>query len=287
MRRFAFLTLALGMLLPALASAPAHAQASRTWVSGVGDDVNPCSRTAPCKTFAGAISKTAAAGEINCLDPGGFGAVTITKSITISCEAGTAGVVVSGTNAIIINAAATDVVYLKGLDIEGLGTGLIGIKFLSGASLTVDHCVIRGFQASGSLGIAFTPSANATMTVVDTVVSKNGTAGSGGGIQVAPSNGTAKAFATLSRVTLERNGIGMAANGQGGVSSIALFETTVNDSLTIGVLAAGAGAVIRMGRSAILGSGGAATSGNVLSYLDNQISNNNPDTTPATAGGYK
>src|SRR5450432_4615171 len=76
----------------------ASAQATRTWVSGVGDDVNPCSRTAPCKTFAGAISKTAAGGEINCLDPGGFGGVTITKSMTISCEAGTAGVVVAGTN---------------------------------------------------------------------------------------------------------------------------------------------------------------------------------------------
>jgi hypothetical protein len=65
---------------------PAYAQASRTWVSGVGDDANPCSRTAPCKTFAGAISKTAVNGEINCLDPGGFGAVTITKSITIDCH---------------------------------------------------------------------------------------------------------------------------------------------------------------------------------------------------------
>lgn len=63
-----------------LAAAPAQAQASRTWVSGVGDDANPCSRTAPCKTFAGTISKTAAKGEINVMDPGGYGAVTITKS---------------------------------------------------------------------------------------------------------------------------------------------------------------------------------------------------------------
>jgi hypothetical protein len=62
----------------------AQAQATRTWVSGVGDDANPCSRTAPCKTFAGAISKTAPCGEISVLDPGGFGAVTITKSITIN-----------------------------------------------------------------------------------------------------------------------------------------------------------------------------------------------------------
>src|SRR2546423_14432438 len=79
------IAIASAILIPAFATAPAHAQATRTWVSGVGDDVNPCSRTAPCKTFAGAISKTAAGGKINCLDPGGFGAVTITKSIEIDC----------------------------------------------------------------------------------------------------------------------------------------------------------------------------------------------------------
>src|ERR1700704_5666745 len=97
-------------------ASPASAQATRTWVSGVGDDANPCSRTAPCKTFAGAISKTAAAGEINCIDPGGFGAVTITKSMTIDCRNTEAGVLVSGTNGIIINALSTDTVVLRGLD---------------------------------------------------------------------------------------------------------------------------------------------------------------------------
>ncbi|MEY2499360.1 MAG: hypothetical protein QOD12_2916, partial [Verrucomicrobiota bacterium] len=96
----------------------AQAQATRTWVSGVGDDANPCSRTAPCKTFAGAISKTASGGEINVLDPGGFGGVTITKPITISAEGVEAGVLVSGTNAIIVNVPnATDFVVLRGLDI--------------------------------------------------------------------------------------------------------------------------------------------------------------------------
>src|ERR1700736_4444847 len=122
MRRIALLALFVGFLASFLASAPAHAQATRTWVSGVGDDANPCSRTAPCKTFAGAISKTAVAGEIDCLDPGGFGAVTITKSITLSCEMGTAGVLVSGTNGIIINAAVTDTVFLRGLDFEGINS---------------------------------------------------------------------------------------------------------------------------------------------------------------------
>src|SRR6201994_2847805 len=114
---------------------PANAQATRTWVSGVGDDANPCPRTAPCKTFAGAISKTATGGEINVLDPGGFGAVTITKAITISSEGFEAGVLVSGTNGIVISAGASDVVVLRGLDIEGLGTGLSGIKLLGAGAL--------------------------------------------------------------------------------------------------------------------------------------------------------
>src|SRR4051812_45295111 len=149
MRRIALLAIAAGFLVPLLASAPASAQATRTWVSGVGDDANPCSRTAPCKTFAGAISKTAPSGEINVLDPGGFGGVSITKSITISSEGFEAGVLVSGTNAIIINAAATDRVVLKGLDIEGLGTGLNGVNILSAKEVYIINCSIRHFTGNG------------------------------------------------------------------------------------------------------------------------------------------
>src|SRR5256714_14149680 len=143
-RRLAKLAPALALIALAL-PASASAQASRTWVSGVGDDANPCSRTAPCKTFAGAISKTAASGEINCLDPGGFGAVTITKAITIACEGVTAGVVVPGTNGIIVNAGVNDNVTLRGIDINGDGTGLNGIRFLAGKALIVDNCQIYGF----------------------------------------------------------------------------------------------------------------------------------------------
>src|SRR5438045_8694694 len=95
----------------------AHAQASRTWVSGVGDDANPCSRTAPCKTFAGAISKTAAGGEIDALDPGGYGAVTITKAMTIDGNPFQAGTLVSGANGLNISAAATDGIVLRGLGV--------------------------------------------------------------------------------------------------------------------------------------------------------------------------
>jgi len=128
----------------------AGAQASRTWVSGVGDDVNPCSRTAPCKTFAGAISKTAAGGEIDALDPAGYGAVTITKAITIDGGGGqVASVLVSGTNGIVVQAGPSDVVILRNLRINGIGTGINGIRWLAGKALTVENCDIFGFTTNG------------------------------------------------------------------------------------------------------------------------------------------
>src|ERR1700760_1252630 len=130
---------------------PANAQATRTWVSGVGDDANPCSRTAPCKTFAGAISKTAAAGEINCLDDGGYGALTITKSIAIKCDGHEAGVLVSGTNGFVASAPSPDVIWISGLDFEGLGPtalSLNGIKILTAAAVHVSNCTIRGFGST-------------------------------------------------------------------------------------------------------------------------------------------
>src|SRR3954462_14905753 len=150
MRRTFKLAPALALIALAL-PASASAQATRTWVSGVGDDVNPCSRTAPCKTFAGAISKTANGGEINCLDPGGFGGVTITKSLTIKCHYTEGGVLVSGTNAIVVNATATDKVTLRGLDINGIGTGaptsLVGVKVLSAGHVSIIDNEIYRFQS--------------------------------------------------------------------------------------------------------------------------------------------
>src|SRR6187397_2323816 len=121
----------------------AQAQATRTWVSGVGDDANPCSRTAPCKTFAGAISKTATGGYINVLDPGGFGALTITKSITVDGSGGPlAGVLAGlGQNGIIINGAGAKVT-LRNLSIEG-ATGLTpstsGINIINAANVNVEN----------------------------------------------------------------------------------------------------------------------------------------------------
>jgi hypothetical protein len=151
MRKIALTFAILGTtLLAAFYTAPAQAQATRTWVSGVGDDANPCSRTAPCKTFAGAISKTAAGGEIDALDPGGFGALTITKSITLDGGGGqVASVLVSGTNGIVISAGANDYVILRNLRISGLGTGINGIRVLAAAQVTIDNCDIFGFNTNG------------------------------------------------------------------------------------------------------------------------------------------
>jgi len=155
----------------------AQAQATRTWVSGVGDDVNPCSRTAPCKTFAGAISKTAAGGEIDAIDPGGFGAVTITKSMTIDGQGTMASILAAGVNGVIVNDSAsgspnTIVVNLRNLSIQGTGpsgatVGLNGIRFISGKALTVENCIINGFTTAANNGncidVAMT---NATATEV-------------------------------------------------------------------------------------------------------------------------
>lgn len=124
--------------------------ATRTWVSGVGDDANPCSRTAPCKTFAGAISKTAAGGEISVIDPGGFGAVTITKGMTIDGGQGSgfASILAAGTNGIIVNAGVNDVVTIRNVSIDGAGTGIAGIRILAAKAVFIENCEIFGFRAT-------------------------------------------------------------------------------------------------------------------------------------------
>src|SRR5216684_3572308 len=172
----------------------ANAQASRTWVSGVGDDANPCSRTAPCKTFAGAISKTATGGIIVCLDPGGFGTLTITKSITIDCTETFGGVLAAGTNGINVNGAGV-VAILRGLSIEGVGTGLIGVNITQAAAVHVEKCKIFGFATGTAQGIRHVSSNGGGLFVTDTVISENGL-----GILVQPGGGSA--LVALQRVQL-------------------------------------------------------------------------------------
>lgn len=138
-------------------SSGAFAQATRTWVSGVGDDVNPCSRTAPCKTYAGAISKTATGGEISVLDPGGYGALTITKAITVDggSGAGWGSTLFASTNGFVINITTnlvSDKVILRNLSINGgvlSSLGVDGIRFLDGEQLTVENVDIFNFSGDG------------------------------------------------------------------------------------------------------------------------------------------
>lgn len=189
---------------PMLVASQAFGQATRTWVSGVGDDANPCSRTAPCKTFAGAISKTAASGEINALDSAGFGAVTITKSITIRTDGVTGGILQAATTGVIVNAGATDRVVLKGLDFEGIGTGIDGIRFLAGGLLVVEDCEINNVTQQG---IDFVPTAAtlSTLNVKNTII-RNAALGA---ILIKPGTGGAKAI--IDNLHTERGQFGIRA----------------------------------------------------------------------------
>ena len=207
----------LGGLVAFLYAAPAHAQASRTWVSGVGDDVNPCSRTAPCKTFAGAISKTAAGGEINCLDPAGYGAVTITKALTVNCDGLVGSVLVSGTNGIVVQAGPSDVVILRHIEFDGIGTGINGIRFLAGKALIVDDCLIYGFTTNG-IDVAL--GASASVTVRGTHIYNVG----GAGIRATTTAGTVGLSADHVAVSnVGTNGAEMAAGALGTVSNSMIF----------------------------------------------------------------
>ena len=244
MTNYTKLMVILGAMLVTIAHAPsASAQATRTWVSGVGDDVNPCSRTAPCKTFAGAISKTAAGGEIDALDPAGYGAVTITKSITLDGGGGqVASILVAGTNGINVVAGGTDLVTLRNLRINGASSGLNGISFGSGAALIVENCDIFGFVQNG---INIAPSSGTNRIVISNGTYTNNTLG---GIQVAPSGGSTAV--TVSGVLAARNGfgIGVAATGAG-TASVIVDHTVANENINNGVQAAGAGSTILVSNS--------------------------------------
>src|SRR5215467_7195957 len=167
--RFTIKVMAIAIFMFATVSI-AQAQSSRTWVSGVGDDRNPCSRTAPCKTWAGAISKKAACGEIDALDPGGFGAVTITKSITLDGTGTFASILASLVTGIVINAAATYVVTIRGLSINGFCNGIQGINILQAKAVNVEDCVIFRFNGNG---ITSTDSNGLNINVRNSVIRDN------------------------------------------------------------------------------------------------------------------
>src|SRR5687767_15631965 len=170
---------------------------TRTWVSGVGDDLNPCSRTAPCKTFAGAINKTAKDGEISVLDPGGYGAVTITKSIYINGTHGAGygsilNVLVNGVNINITDPAdVRKAVRLRALDINGASQGINGVSILAANNVWIEDSVIDGNTGNGTttgIGIRVATAASCNLYVSDTMIHKNVT-----GIRVSTTSGFAVA----------------------------------------------------------------------------------------------
>jgi len=258
----------------------AYAQATRTWVSGVGDDVNPCSRTAPCKTFAGAISKTAAGGEIDVIDPGGFGTVTITKSITIDGQGTMASILASATNGINVNAGAGDTVILRNLSINGAGTtlGLNGINFLAGRRLIIENCTIENFTTAG---INIQPSTASAQTFVSNTSVKNAAPG----IQISSVNaaGAISTFVSNTSVT-QAGGIGISTVVPAGKPSVSVLLDRINAAyLGTGVAANGAGASVVMGNSVVYANGAGVSqvsSGTVQSFKNNEIFANGADGTP-------
>ena len=261
-----------------LTASPASAQATRTWVSGVGDDANPCSRTAPCKTFAGAISKTALGGEINCLDPGGFGGVTITKSLSIVCQYTEGGVLSAGAgvNGIVINGTATSVVFLQGLDLHGAGSAQNGIRFIAGASLTMQDCTIRAYNASSGQGVSFQPSGTSSLVMQNVTVSNNGSAATGGGVLIQPT-GAGVATATIHDSTITNNfGVGVLING---ASTVMITDSNVSYNANFGIRTATGSPNVRVGNTTITGNGTGVSvaAGAIQSYGNNRLIANAAD----------
>ncbi len=279
----------------------AFAQATRTWVSGVGDDANPCSRTAPCKTFAGAISKTAAGGEINAMDPGGYGALTITKSITISGDGTMASVLVSGTNGIVVQAAASDVVILRNLHFDGIGAGINGIRFLAGGELHVENCEIRGFTQQA---IDVAPSNDALVFVTNSAL-RNNTAGA---IYIHPS-ASAHVSAVVDGVSMKGNGRGLRAedgsavavrntaatgnalNGFVALASSRPVDITISDSISslngAAGIYSGAFATVRIANTTITGNniGLQVVGGSMISLGNNTLTGNGSNGAPTATIG--
>ncbi len=271
------------LLMSALAflSSPAFAQATRTWVSGVGDDANPCSRTAPCKTFAGAISKTATGGVISVLDPGGYGAVTITKAITIDGGGIEGSVLVAGSNGININLTAAGNVTLRNLTVFGTNTALSGVRILSATNVILERVFISGMtngveqSSSGHLYIAdSTISGNSSFGVIsfagkvtaNRVRFENNTldgfrnAGTGTAIvknSVISGNLNLGISATAGTLAISDSSVANNVWGIGSITgaTVTLANSSVFGSTNQGLYSDGAGQLISFGNNTLSGNG--------------------------------
>ena len=283
----------------------AQAQATRTWVSGVGDDANPCSRTAPCKTFAGAISKTADCGEIDALDPGGFGAVTITKSITIDGTGTLAGILASLTTGIIVNAPTDKVITIRGLSINGACNGIRGMNIIQAKEVNVEDCVIFRFTNEGILvNTAQTP--NMQINVRNSVIRDNVVAGISVNASAASivkgsivntsciGNGVGLLARRNARVHADQsnfsgnsgNGVTADGNGATGVADVTNSLISNNGSAGIGALAGGIGRINNCDIFANTGTGASVGAGEIDTWGNNRIFSNGTDNCPScTAKG--
>ena len=261
--RFTLKLAAIAIFTLAFASL-AQAQATRTWVSGVGDDVNPCSRTAPCKTFAGAISKTAAGGEIDCLDPGGFGTVTITKSIVIdgTYGAGFGSILASGVNGVNVNDSAsgspnTIVVTLRRLSINGAGTtlGVHGINISSALKVNVQDCVIFNFSTNGIFDQR--TNVGAKLSVVGCKFHQLGFEG----IHIGPSVGTSNTQAQINSsnfMSCNQDGIFLKGNAAAAITNVDVSNSNGGGiEVSTGAVATITKATLAFNATGLINSGGA------------------------------
>jgi len=273
---------AAGIVALAMHSVPAEAQAVRTWVSGVGDDANPCSRTAPCKTFAGAISKTFINGEINCLDPGGFGAVTITKSITIDCHEVYASILASATNGIVINIAPNvddpqRTVRIRNLNVNGTGvsgtvglpTGINGIRIDQADAVYIEDVLVSDFSQRGVFDQRTT---GGRLNVSRTTLRNNDVAG----IVVSPASGSTRIDVALDHVVAEGNGAGMSFNNG---PRVMINNSTSSNNTGSGVESTSTlgATTVNVNRSMVSSNGGAAlltTGSSMLRFSDTDIAFN-------------
>lgn len=283
--RLTFSITALFLLLLSFDS-QAQAQASRTWVSGVGDDANPCSRTAPCRTLVGAFTKTAAAGQINLIDNAAVGALSINKSITIDATGAFAGILATSGNGVTINAGVDDIVVLRGLTIDGNNTGLNGVRFIAGGSLIIERCTIANFLGNG---ILFEPTGTSHMVVRDSTIIKcinPAVAGAGGAILVRSSTGLARA--TLNNVLMTRNlyGVRVEGNGRLSASNSVAASNTNNGFLVVATLGQAAEMTLDGCRASNNGTNGvAAVFANAVAHITNTTSDHNTTGLLVQSGG--
>lgn len=276
MKRDAFLSTSTTLLLLFLAAGQAaHAQSSRTWVSINGNDGNDCSRLTPCRTLSIALSRTSAAGEIDVLDSGDFGPLTINKSVSLISPGVLGGIQVGSGTAITVNAGASDKIVVRGLTIDGLGTGLNGISFTAGGYLYVENCTINNF---GQYGIDFAPASNTgKLFVIETIVRNNGIGATGTGVHAIAT--AAPGFqATIDGLRTENNVAGLKVENFGVVTVRNSLAANNGFSGFSAVTATGSGAlrvVIENSVTTHNGTGGVTASNLATVTLSNVVVTDN------------